>query len=296
MAGTPTRAQRLTLADRSATCARMDYRGRVAIVTGASSGIGRQVALDFARRGAALVVSARRGELLAEVARECEACGVAVEVMPGDVGERVFVEEMAARALRRFGRVDVVVNNAGISKHKQIYHLTADEVDYVTRVNTLAPAYLTLATLPAMLRQGEGWVVNISSAAGKIPPPREAAYAATKFALSGWSEGLWLDLAGSNVHVAVIVVGPIDTEIWRKTDEPTAYRGRKYPPSLVSRAVFRAIERRRHELWVPRRLMLAWWLRVLLPGVFRWGAARFDPVPAEVIAAARARAGQATAG
>jgi short-subunit dehydrogenase len=254
------------------------------------------VALDFAARGASLVVSARRGDRLGEVARECTARGGAVEAMTGDVGERRFVEEMAARALTRFGRVDVLVNNAGISKHKQVYHLTADEVDYVLRVNFLAPAYLTLAVLPAMLRQGEGYVVNISSAAGKIPPPREAVYAASKFALNGLTEGLWLDLAGSGVHAAVVNVGPIDTEIWDKTDEPTPYRGRKYPPSVVSRAVFRCIERRRHEVWVPRRMMLVWLLRVLAPGLYRAGAARYDPVPPAVIAAARERAHRGTPG
>src|SRR4029453_14884347 len=94
----------------------------------------------------------------------------------GDVAERAFVEHMATRAVTRFGRIDVVVNNAGVSKHKQIYHLTADEGDYVLRVNFPAPALLTLAALPAMLRRGEGWIVNVSSAAGKLPPPRESVY------------------------------------------------------------------------------------------------------------------------
>ena len=170
----------------------MDYRGRVAIVTGASSGIGRQLALDLAGRGASVVISARRRELLDQVAEECRARGGSVEALIGDVGERAFVDSIAARAVERFGRIDVVVNNAGISKHKQIYHVTADEVDTVLRVNFLAPALLTLAALPAMLRRGEGWVVNISSAAGKIPPPRETVYAASKFALTGFTEGLWL--------------------------------------------------------------------------------------------------------
>ena len=268
----------------------MDYRQRVVIVTGASSGIGRQVALDFAARGAAIVISARRADRLREVAAECERRGGRVEAMVGDVGERTFVEAMAARAVERFARLDIVVNNAGISKHKHIYHLSADEVDYVLRVNFLAPAFLTLAALPTMLRQGEGYVVNISSAAGKIPPPRETVYAASKFALNGFSEGLWLDLAGSNIHCAVINVGPIDTEIWHKTDEPVAYRGKKLSPEVISRAVFRAIEHRKHELWVPRWLMLAWLFRIALPGVYRRASGRFDPVPPAVVEAARARA------
>ena len=271
----------------------MDYRDRVVVVTGASSGIGRQVALDFAARGAALVISARRGDRLAATARECAARGGRVEPMTGDVADRPFLGDMVGRAVGRFGRLDVLVNNAGISKHKQIYNVTPDEVEYVMRVNLLAPAFLTLAALPHMLRQGEGWVVNISSAAGKVPPPRETIYSASKFALNGLTEGLWLDLAGSNVHVGVINVGPIDTEIWEKTDEPTAYRGRKYPPSVISRAVFRCIERRQHELWVPRTMRLVWLFRVLFPGLYRFGAGRWDPVPGEVIAAARQRAGPA---
>src|SRR5262249_46115716 len=219
-------------------------------------------------------------ELLEQVGADCGARGVRVEALVGDVAERAFVETMAARAVERLGRVDIVVNNAGVSKHKQLYHLDAAEVDYVLRVNFLAPAFLTLAALPAMLRRGEGWIVNVSSAAGKLPPPRESAYAASKFALTGFTEGLWLDLAGSNIHAAVIPVVPIGTEIWHKTDEPTAYRGRKLPPSAVSAAIFRAIEQRRHEVWVPGSLRLAWWLRLVAPRLFRWGSGRFDPVPA----------------
>ena len=274
-----------------ATDGAVDHRNRTVIVTGASSGIGRQVALDFARRGARLVLAARRGDRLADVAAECVAAGGAVEPVTGDVAADGFVESLAARALARFGRIDVVVNNAGVPKHKQIFDVTAEDVEYTLRVNLIAPARLIVAALPAMLRQQEGFLVNVSSVAGKLPPPREAVYAASKFGLTGFTEGLWLDLAGSNVHACVVHVGPIDTEIWEKTDEPTAFRGKKLPPSAVSRAIFRAIERRLPEVWVPGRMRLAWWFRLLAPGLFRAGAARFDPVPADVIAAARRRAG-----
>ena len=241
----------------------------------------------------AVVLAARRREQLGAVARACAERGAAAEPMVGDVADRAFVESLATRAIQRFGRVDVVVNNAGISKHKQIYAVTGDEVEYVLRVNFLAAAWLTLAALPVMLRRGEGFVVNVSSAAGRIVPPRETVYAASKFALTGFTEGLSLDLHGSGVHPVVIHVGPIDTEIWHKTDEPTAFRGRKYPPGVVSAAMFDAIERRRYDVWVPRWMKLAYAFRLLSARLYRAGSARFDPVPATVIDAARGGAGPA---
>ena len=176
------------------------------------------------------------------------------------------------------------------SKHKQIYDVTPEDVEYTLRVNLIAPARLIVAALPPMLRQGEGFLVNVSSVAGKIPPPRETVYAASKFGLTGLTEGLWLDLAGSNVHATVVHVGPIDTEIWEKTDTPTAFRGKKLPPAAVSAAIFRAIERRLPEVWVPGWMRVAWWLRLLAPGLFRAGAARYDPIPPDVLEAARRRA------
>jgi short-subunit dehydrogenase len=143
-----------------------------------------------------------------------------------------------------------------------------------------------------MLSQGGGCIVNVSSVAGRIPPPRETVYAASKFALTGFSEGLAVDLAGSNVHVAVIHVGPIDTEIWGKAaaDAPVRFRGRKLPPAAVSRAVFDCIEKRRHEATVPRSLWWTFLVKLLLPGPFRRGTTRYDPVPAAVIERARAAA------
>src|SRR5215831_17119019 len=171
--------------------------------------------------------------------------------------------------------------------------MSADEAELVMRVNFLSSVWTTLAAIPPMLRQGGGFVVNISSFAGKVAPPREAVYAASKAAMNLFTEGLWNDLAGSNIHVALIHPGAIDTEIWLKEDEEVAFQGRKHPPQIVTDAIFEAIEKRRYEITVPKRdpgLIAARVLRLVLPRVLRAGMARMEPVPAEVVARARDRA------
>src|SRR5437867_12690499 len=104
-----------------------------------------------------------------------------------------------------------------------------------------------------MVREGAGTIVNISSCAAKVAQPREAMYAASKAAMNAFSEGLWNDLAGSNIHVAIVNPGPIDTEIWLKEDEPVWYDGKKYPPEIVTAAIFEAIEKRRYEMTITKR-------------------------------------------
>jgi short-subunit dehydrogenase len=270
-----------------------DHRGTVVIVTGASSGIGRVTARAFAARGAVVVGVARREALLRSLADECRRHTPASGWMAGDLGERGFAERVVDDTVARHGRLDVLVNNAAVSKHKQIYHLSAAEAEDVMRINFLSPMWTTLAAIPPMLRQGGGVIVNVSSFAAKVAPPREAVYAASKAALNAFSEGLWNDLAGSNIHVAVVNPGPIDTEIWEKEDEPVAYAGPKYPPEIVADAILAAVERRRHEATVPRwnpALLTARFLRLCLPAVLRFGMARADPVPSAIVERARARA------
>ena len=271
----------------------MDYKDKVVVVTGASSGIGYVTARAFARRGAVVVGVARRGELLERLMDECRPSSPRSIHLQGDLGERPFAERIVDETVQRFGRVDVLVNNAAISKHKQIFHMSADEAELVMRVNFLSSVWSTLAAIPHMLNSGGGTVVNVSSFAAKVAPPREAIYAASKAAMNAFTEGLWNDLAGSNIHVALINPGPIDTEIWLKEDEPVAYDGKKYPPELVSDAIFEAIEQRVYEMTIPRRnlqLVTARLLRLVLPSVLRRGMARMEPVPRDVVERARARA------
>jgi short-subunit dehydrogenase len=271
----------------------MEYRDKVVIVTGASSGIGHLTARAFAQRGATVVAAARRAGELAALIDACRHWSPASEYIAGDLGDRVVAEGIVEQTVRRHGRLDVLVNNAAMAKHKHILRTTAEEAEAVLRVNFHACVWTTLVAMPAMLRQGGGTIVNVSSFAAFVTPPREALYAASKAALNAFSAGLWHDLAGTNIHVALINPGPIDTDIWRNTDEPHRLVVRRHPPRLVVEAIFEAIERRRYEVTVPRRsplLLTARVLRLLMPGVLRRGIARRDPVPAEAIAAARTEA------
>jgi short-subunit dehydrogenase len=249
----------------------------------------------FARRGSVVVAVARREPLLQALIEECRTTSPASAYLVGDLGERAFAEHVVQHTVARHGRVDVLVNNAAVSKHKQIYHLSADEAEHVMRVNFLSCVWTSFAAIPHMLRQGGGTIVNVSSFAALVVPPREAMYAASKSAMNAFTEGLWHDLAGSNIHAAIVNPGPIDTEIWEKSDEPEFYRGKKYPPEIVTAAIFAAIDKRRHEVTVPRRnpmLVTARFLRLFLPRLLRFGMAKADPVPPDVVTKARARAGQ----
>jgi short-subunit dehydrogenase len=271
----------------------VDYSGKIVIVTGASSGIGYVTARAFASRGAVVVAVARREALLRTLVEEIRPVSPRSSYLAGDLGERAFAERVVDETAAAHGRLDVLVNNAAISKHKQIYHTSAEEAEQVMRINFLSCVWTTFAAIPHMLRGGGGAIVNISSFAAKVSPPRESLYAASKAAMNAFSEGLWNDLKGSNIHVALINPGPIDTEIWLKEDEPPTYNGRKYPPEIVADAVFEAIEKRRHEMTIPKRnpmLITARVLRLFAPRLLRLGMAKTDPVPAEIIERARARA------
>jgi len=265
----------------------------VALVTGASSGIGRETALRLAGRGATVLAVARRAPLLASLEAELRRGAPDSVALPLDLADLANAERIVDEAVARFGRLDVVVNNAAIPKHKLIHHLDVAEAELVMRINYLAPVATTLRALAPMLAQGEGVIVNVSSFAARVVPPREASYAASKAALAAFCAGLWSDLRGSGIHVGIVTPGAIDTEIWDKEDEPVAYRGPKAPAGIVADAVLEVIERRRHEITVPRRdpgLLAALALRRLAPGLLRRGMERMDPVPADAVERARERA------
>ena len=253
-----------------------EYRGKVAIVTGASSGIGRAVALDLAKRGTTVVAAARRKELLEEVAETCRRTAPESSAVVVDVADRTAVERLCSETLGRHEKVDVLVNNAGIPLRKHAARLTVEDVEQVMQINFFGMVYATLALLPSMLEHKSGDIVNVSSVAGRIGAPRESAYSASKYAMTGWSEVLSSDLRGSGVRMHLIVPGAIDTEIWRKVQEPAAYRGKFIPPQAIADAVRDVLEQDRFERWVPRKLMPVATFRAVLPGTYIKNMSRYD--------------------
>lgn len=192
--------------------------GRRVLVTGASSGIGAGLAEAMAAAGAVVGICARREDRLAGTLERCRAHSPDSRMWVADLSDPVQVDRLAADALAGLGRVDVLVNNAGIPKRRLVEQLDNDTVEAVMRINYLAPVRLTLALLPAMRSLPSARIVNVSSVAAPLSSPGEAAYDASKAALAAFSEAMAADLDGTGVTVSVIYPGVVDTELFQLPD------------------------------------------------------------------------------
>jgi short-subunit dehydrogenase len=253
-----------------------EFKGAVAIVTGASSGIGAAVARDLASHGTTVVAVARRREMLEAVVADCRKSAPASESMVCDVGDQDSIEALCRDVLARHGKVDVLGNNAGIPMRVHATRLTAEQVERVMRIDFMGAVWPTLVLLPAMLERKSGHIVNVSSVAGRLPSAREAAYTAAKHAMAGWSDVLAVDLHGTGVKVHLINPGPIQTEIWDKIEEPAAYTGKLHPPEKMAAVVRSAIERGSHERWFPRSMAWLPPFKMAMPKTFLRTFAAFD--------------------
>ena len=250
----------------------MEIAGKRALVTGASSGIGRCVAVELARRGATVAVAARRAGLLEQLADEIEGAGGSrPAVLVADLAQRGAAAELAASAVDALGAVDLVVNKAGgaICAY-QAAAANGDEARSVFELNVWSPVALVAALVPAMRERRTGAVVNVTSLMQVMNWPALGCYTASKAALSALSETLRLELRGSGVHVLEVIPGPVATPMQAEAmlvpGLARASRGvRVGSPEALARAVVRALRRERGRVVYPRSLRPTY----AVPGVVR---------------------------
>jgi NADP-dependent 3-hydroxy acid dehydrogenase YdfG len=254
--------------------------GKIVAITGASAGIGRATALCLGREGHALVLCARRLDKLQEVAAEVTRVGGEALVVAGDVTREADMNALVAAATRRFGRLDVMMCNAGFGIYGTIDAVSADNMRRVMDVNYMGTYLAARAALPVFRRQNSGHIVVISSIVGKRGVPFMGPYSATKFAQAGLAECLRAETQGSAIHVSVVYPISTDTEfaqvMTRESGYATRANGPRQSADEVAAAIARAIERPVPEVF-PHRLSR--WLPILnavAPGfcdkmVRRWG-------------------------
>lgn len=194
--------------------------GKVVVITGASSGLGEAAARALAARGAKLALGARRVARLEALARELEAGGAQVLVRATDVTDRAQVKALVDAAVERFGRIDVIVNNAGLMPHSPLERLKIDDWDRMIDVNLKGVLYGIAAVLPHMKAQKSGHVINVSSVAGHKVRPGSAVYAATKHGVRVISEGLRQEVKPYNIRTTIISPGAVHSELADSITEP----------------------------------------------------------------------------
>jgi NAD(P)-dependent dehydrogenase (short-subunit alcohol dehydrogenase family) len=209
--------------------------GKVALITGASRGLGRAIALAYAREGAALAICARGEEPLRQVADEIRALGARVLAVKADVADRHDVQRLVGLTLAEYGQIDVLVNNAAIlgpSPMPYLLDYPVDDFVEVLRVNTIGPFLVTREVLGAMLQRGSGSVINLTSEAGAVGYAGWGAYGVSKFALEGLTETWAAEVDGTGVRVNMVDPGEMDTHMHARAvpdcDDPLA------PPEAVT--------------------------------------------------------------
>ena len=196
----------------------LELKGCRTLVTGASSGIGAGLAEALAARGAVVGICARRGDRLAEVVGRCMEHSPDSRMWAVDLADLDAVDQLAVDVMDAFGGIDLLVNNAGIPKRRHVTALDIETITAVMHINYLSPIRLTMALLPQMLARGSGTIVNISSVAATLSAPGEAAYDASKAALTAFSEAMAVDLWETGISVMVVYPGVIDADLFSLPD------------------------------------------------------------------------------
>lgn len=238
---------------------RAPLAGEVAIVTGASSGIGAATARELARRGVAVVLTARRAGRLAEQLTQIKRAGGTALAVPADMADANAITLLVDRATRAFGKVDVLVNNAGAFWSTALSQSPPEQIAALAQVNLLGAMLATRAVLPGMLERRHGSIICVGSLSGRVA--MEPVYSATKYGLRGFSLALRRQLAGTGVAVSLVSPGRIATEMTSHITAPLP------GPEPVAATIAGLIAKPRREVIVPSRHYAIAWLEGAFPAL-----------------------------
>jgi len=260
---------------------RFSYRDKVAFITGGSRGLGLEIARQICTRGGKVVLVARDTDELARAKADLDRFATDVITIQCDLLETAQIQSAVQQALQRFGRIDILINNAGIIEMGPLEHMQLKDFDRAMRLHFWAPFILYLLLAPQMRAQGGGRIVNISSIGGRIAVPHMAAYSASKFALTGFSDAIRAELARDNIWVTTVTPGLMRTgshiHAKFKGDHAAEYRwfdwSRKIPFASISveraaRKILNACQRGKPSLVMPCSTYFIILASALFPNLF----------------------------
>jgi short-subunit dehydrogenase len=239
----------------------MGFAGKVVCITGASSGLGRAMAIEFVRRGAAVGVLARREDRLRQLCDELRSSGSRAEYAVADAADRTGMRTALKSLSDRLGPCDILVANAGVGSSNTATDLNVDGAEAVVRTNLLGPMYAFEAVLPTMLARGSGHLVGVASVAAFKGLPTAAAYCASKAGLFAYLESIRISMRSTNIAVTTICPGFVHTEMTAKNEKMLWV----LQAEAAARLMVRAIERRRKVFCFPKRMRGLIWLTKWAP-------------------------------
>ena len=245
----------------------MDFKNKVILITGASSGIGKATAIEFAKLGANIVLVARTKEKLEKVADELKKFSVSTLICQCDISKKDQVKQMSKMVLEKFDTVDVLVNNAGFAIYGSVSDLTIDEIELQMETNYFGMIYCIKNFLPSMISKKSGHIVNVASVAASFGLPGIASYCASKFAMLGFSEGLKHELKDTGIGITVVSPIMVRTSFF---DHASFEKIPKYSPTslssnTVAKTIVKAANSSRLEIMVPSVVRGAVWMKNTFP-------------------------------
>ena len=246
------------------------FEGKIILITGASSGIGRQTAIEFANKGAkSIILVARSNSNLEETKKNLNTnFDSNILTYPCDISRKSEVIEMGIEILKKFEHIDILVNNAGFGIYDKVQYQSIEEIEAITFTNYLGMVYCIKVFLDSMISKGSGHIVNVASVAASFGIPGLAAYCASKYAILGFSESLYHELKGTGVGISV--VSPIGVKTNFFNNESFKDRFPKshifmLEPRTVSKSILKAVYSRRLEIIVPFYIRLGVWIKNTIP-------------------------------